>query len=163
MTINKINPIVKTSFLIIIFYLLFIISRTFRIAPSIISMLMPFGILFLKKGYSVIYSVVLIILINISGFVVESIGIFLLFMVPVLIYNTFQKKVVRHSLITIFSVISFFIMYYFFGYLLHDFFLRNNLTWLLLLLYIVFANLYGFLLNRLKKEIENFVKKEEYK
>jgi hypothetical protein len=123
-------------------------------------MLMPFGILFLKRWYAEIYSFVLIFLIIISGFVVEGIGIFLLFIVPVLTYNNFKNKVIKHMFITIFSIISFSLMYYFFGYMIPDFFINKNLIWLLFLLYIIFSNVYGFLLSKLKNEIDSIIKKD---
>jgi len=159
----KLNPLVQTSLLVVIFYLIFIFAKFLGIAPNVVSILLPFGTFFLNRWYTGIFSIALFILIIISGFVIEGIGIFLLFMLPVLIYKSFNRKFLKHILITIVGVFSFSLMYCSFGNLLPEFLLKNNLMWIFFLSYIIFANFYGFLLNKLKDEIANLIKRMKIK
>ncbi|PNR92549.1 hypothetical protein [Petrotoga sp. 9PWA.NaAc.5.4] len=154
MNVNLKNPLIKIAFLVIFFYLLFIISRYLRIAPTVVSLLMPLGILFLDKWQSIIFSFVLLFLTFLSGFFVEVIGIFLLFFIPIIVFKFVKNNFLKHLFISIFSFSSFFVMYYFFGDLLPDFIENKSILTIIIFIYILFCNFYGYLLERLKLEIK---------
>jgi len=153
------NPIIKTAFLVIFFFLLYLISRYFRIAPTVISLLLPFGNFFLSQRHTLVFSLSIFFLIFISGFIVEAIGIFLLFFIPIIIFININKKILKHSLISSFSAIDFYIMYIFFGELLPDIATQKLILSIIIIAYILFSNFYGYLLEKLKNEIETLLRK----
>ncbi|KUK83900.1 hypothetical protein AA80_00885 [Petrotoga sibirica DSM 13575] len=166
MNLNIKNPLIKTAFLVIFFYLLFLISRYLRIAPTVVSLILPLGAFFLEKRYAFIFSISIFFLIFISGFVVEANGIFLLFFLPILSFIVIEKWLLKHIFITSLSILAFYLMYTFFGELLPDSVTRGKGLFLIILLYLFFTNVYGYLLKRLKYEIssllDNFFQKENY-
>jgi len=139
-------------------------SRYLRIAPTVVSLILPLGVFFLGKRYAFIFSISIFFLIFISGFVVEAIGIFLLFLLPILAYIVVEKMLFRHLIITTLSILAFYVMFTFFGELLPDFATQGKGLFFIIFLYLIFTNIYGCLLKRLKYEIsslvENFSKKE---
>lgn len=164
MNLNIKNPLIKTAFLVIFFFLLFLMSRYLRIAPTVISLILPLGVFFLGKRYAFIFSISIFFLIFISGFVVEAIGIFLLFFLPILAYIVVEKRLFKHLFITTLSILAFYLMFTFFGELLPDFATQGKGLFFIIFLYLIFTNIYGHLLKRLKYEIssllENFSKKQ---
>ncbi|BBE31924.1 hypothetical protein OSSY52_20650 [Tepiditoga spiralis] len=146
------NKIAYTSLIVVTFYMIFILSRFLRIAPTIISILLPLGMFYLNKKNSIIYTVSLIFLIFISGFIIESIGIFVFFFVPILIYKFNLPKFI-------------YIVYTFLLYALLPFYklyipLKNNILLIsLYVIYYIFIMYYPILLNYLKKDIDKFLNK----
>jgi hypothetical protein len=139
-------------------------SRYLRIAPTVVSLTLPLGVFFLEKRYAFIFSISIFFLIFISGFVVEAIGIFLLFFLPILAFAVVEKRLFKHLFITTLSILAFYLMFAFFGELLPDFATQGKGLLFIIFIYLIFTNIYGYLLKRLKCEIssllQNFFKKQ---
>ncbi|PWJ96574.1 hypothetical protein C7380_101147 [Oceanotoga teriensis] len=153
------NEIIKTSILAGLFYILFISLKYLKIAPNIISFIMPMPIFFLSLRYSLIYTFVFLFLIFISGFVIESIGILLLIFLPVFIYKTVNKKILKNIIIILTTFISFLLMINFFGLKLPNKINSEFFMYITSILYSIFSTVYPILLKKLSEEVIDLISK----
>lgn len=141
-----------TSLIVVIFYIIFILSRTLRIAPTVVSIILPLGVFYLNKKNSVIYTVSLIFLIFISGFIIESIGILVFFFIPILLYKFNMSKFIY--------IVHTLLLYLFLPFYKVYIPIKNSI--LLILLYVtycIFTIYYPTLLTYLKKDIDKILLK----
>lgn len=159
MKIYQIN-IVKTSIFVVVFYLLYLSSQYIRLAPTIIPILTPISILYLDKKYGFIFSVSYMFLLFISGFQIQSLSIFFLFLLPLILFKNLKKFLVYAIIALILSILNYYIIFDFFTELIPQFILNNALLKIFgYIAYYVFLLAYPFLLNRLKMEIDNIINK----
>jgi hypothetical protein len=159
MKIYQIN-IVKTSIFVVVFYLLYLSSQYIRLAPTIIPILTPISILYLDKKYGFIFSVSYMFLLFISGFQIQSLFIFFLFLLPLILFKNLKKFLVYAIIALGLSILNYYIIFEFFTELIPQFILNNVLLKIFgYIAYYVFLLAYPFLLNRLKMEIDNIINK----
>jgi hypothetical protein len=154
------NNIVKTSLFVVFFYLLYLASQYIRIAPTIIPIITPIALLYNEKKYGIIFSISYMFLIFISGFQIQALFIFSLFLLPVILYRYLKKFVAYAIIVLILSILNYNIIFKFFIELIPQIILDSFLLKISgFIAYYIFLLLYPFLLNRLKLEINNLVKK----
>jgi hypothetical protein len=99
-------------------------------------------------------------LIFISGFQIQALFIFSLFLLPVILYRYLKKFVAYAIIVLILSILNYNIIFKFFIELIPQIILDSFLLKISgFIAYYIFLLLYPFLLNRLKLEINNLVKK----
>lgn len=154
------NNIVKTSLFVVIFYLLYLSSQYIRLAPTIIPIITPIALLYIEKKYSIIFSISYMFLLFISGFQIQALFIFSLFLLPVILYRSLKKFVVYAFIVLALSILNYYIIFDFFTELIPQFILNSFLLKVTgFMAYYIFLLAYPFLLNKLKNEIDNLIKK----
>lgn len=154
------NNIVKTAIFVVIFYLLYLSSQYIRLAPTIIPIITPIALLYLDKKSGIIFSISYVFLLFVSGFQLQSIFIFLLFILPVILFRLFRKFISYAIIVLGLSILNYYIIFEYFTELIPNFILDNLLLKVFgFLAYYLFLLAYSFLLNRLKKEIDNLINK----
>lgn len=154
---DKSRAVAKTALISVIFFLLFITSKYLRIAPGIISFVIPLGLFFVDKKSKIIYSFVISFLIMISGFLTESYGIFFLLFIPLLFREHIKNKTVKIIFYIIYGYISVNIFNYFFPLKTFIPLSENFIIYFLPALYFLFCIIYPVLLEKLKDEILNIL------
>ena len=159
MNIHK-NNIIKTSMLVVLFYILYLSSQYIRIAPTIVPIITPVALLYLEKRYSILFSISYVFLLFISGFQLQSFFIFLLFLLPVILFKNLKKFIVYAIIVFGLSLINYYIIFEYFTELIPKWILENNLLIILgYLFYFIFLMGYPFALNKIKIEIDNLIDK----
>jgi len=154
------NNIVKTAIFVVIFYLLYLSSQYIRLAPTIIPIITPIALLYLDKKSGIIFSISYVFLLFISGFQLQSIFIFLLFILPVILFRLFRKFISYAIIVLGLSILNYYIIFEYFTELIPNLILDNLLLKVFgFLAYYLFLLAYSFLLNKLKKEIDNLINK----
>jgi hypothetical protein len=99
-------------------------------------------------------------LLFISGFQIQSLFIFFLFLLPLILFKNLKKFLVYAIIALGLSILNYYIIFEFFTELIPQFILNNVLLKIFgYIAYYVFLLAYPFLLNRLKMEIDNIINK----
>lgn len=154
------NNVVKTSLFVVVFYLLYLSSQYIRIAPTIIPIITPIALLYIEKKYGIIFSISYMFLLFISGFQIQALFIFSLFLLPVILYRTLKRFVVYALIVLALSILNYYIIFYFFTELIPQLIVNSFLLKIAgFMAYYIFLLAYPFLLNKVKNEIDNLIER----
>ncbi|MGM0639825.1 MAG: hypothetical protein ACQESN_00170 [Thermotogota bacterium] len=154
------NSVVKTSILVVLFYLLYLSSQYIRLAPTVVPIITPIALLYLQKRFCIIFSISYVFLLFISGFQLQSFSIFFLFLLPVILFIILKKFFLYAFIVFGLSLINYYIIFEYFTELIPQFILNSKLFIIIgYLSYFIFLMAYPFALNKLKIEIDNLINK----
>jgi hypothetical protein len=154
------NNIVKTSLFVVVFYLLYLSSQYIRIAPTIIPIITPIALLYIEKKDGIIFSISYMFLLFISGFQIQALFIFSLFLLPVILYRSLKKFILYAIIVLAFSILNYYIIFDFFNELIPQFIMNSFLLKVAgFMAYYIFLLAYPFLLNKVKNEIDNLIER----